>query len=113
MKAIQVIHDGHVERSGGSSLFFIATYVEIVVTMPAIAQPMNEKWVSVIGEDYRFVGSEHGIKFGIGESVRMFAGRLQGHEVHDIDDADLEIGKMLAKKIDRGQRFQSLHIAGA
>src|SRR5437868_1361740 len=40
MKTIQVIHDGHIERSGGSALFFIAVHMEIVVTMPAIAQPM-------------------------------------------------------------------------
>src|SRR4029077_15050547 len=91
VKAIQVIHDGHVERSGGSALFFIAAHMEIVVTMSAIAQPMNEPWISVIGEDYRFVASEHGIKFGVRESVGMFTARLQGHQVHDVNDADLEI----------------------
>src|SRR6266403_998366 len=73
VKAIQVIHDGHIERSGGSALFFIAAHMEIVLTMSAIAQPMNEPRMTVIGEDHRFVGSEHGIKFGIRESVGMFA----------------------------------------
>src|SRR6266550_448877 len=76
VKAIEVIHDSHVERSGGSALFFITAHMEIVVTMSAIAQPMNEPWITVIGEDHRFVGSEHGIKFGIRESVGMFAARL-------------------------------------
>src|SRR5438132_14210051 len=76
VKAIQVIHDGHIERSGGSALFFIAAHMEIVVTMSAIAQSMNEPWITVIGEDHRFVGSEHGIKFGIRESVGMFGARL-------------------------------------
>src|SRR6266576_6942866 len=37
VKAIEVIHDSHVERSGGSALFFITAHMEIVVTMSAIA----------------------------------------------------------------------------
>src|SRR5260370_29100093 len=56
VKAIQVIHDGHIERSGGSALFFIAAHMEIVVTMSAIAQPMKELRITVIGEDHRYVG---------------------------------------------------------
>ena len=76
VKAIQIIHHGHIKGSCGSALFFIAAHMEIVVTMAAIAQPVNEPRISVIGEDYRFVGSEHGIKFGIGESVGMFTLRL-------------------------------------
>src|SRR6266496_4340604 len=47
VKAIQVIHDGHVERSGCSTLFFVAVHMEVVVTMSAIAQPMDEPWISV------------------------------------------------------------------
>src|SRR5437870_3777137 len=113
VKAIQVIHHGHVKRSGGSALFFISAHMEIVVTMTAIAQPMNEPWVPVISENHGFVGSEDGIEFAIGKTVRMFARRLQGHQVHDVNDADLKIGKVLAKKINRRQRLQCWHIAGA
>src|SRR6266403_4734910 len=73
VKAIQIVHDGHIERSCGSAFFFITAHMEIVVTMSAIAQPMNEPRITVIGEDHGFVGSEHGIKFGIRKSVGMFA----------------------------------------
>src|SRR5438445_5189610 len=95
MKTIQSIHDSHVERGGCSALFLVAVHVEIVVTMSAIAQPMDEPGISVIGEDHWFIGGEHGIKFGIGNSVRMLTERLQGHQVHYVNDPNLEIGKML------------------
>src|SRR5207253_8481912 len=94
VKAIQVIHHSHVKRSGGSALLFIAAHMEIVVPMETIAQPMNKPWVTVIGDNHGFVGSEDGIEFAIGKTVWMFALRLQRHQVHDVNDADLKIGKV-------------------
>src|SRR5689334_23439208 len=87
--------------------------MEIVVAMPAIAQPMNEPWISVIGKNHRFISGEYGIKFAIRKTVWMFTLRLQSHQVHDVNHSDFEIGKMLAQKIYRGQCFQSRHITGA
>src|SRR5437016_13389195 len=112
VKPIQIIHHGHVKRSGGSALLFIAANMEIAVTMATIAQPMNKPWVSVIGENHGFVGSEDGIEFAIGKTVRMFARRLQRHQVHDVNEADLKIGKVLATKINRPWGLQCWHIAG-
>src|SRR5206468_12447050 len=74
MKTIQAVHHGHVERSSGSALFLVAVHVEIVVTASAIAQPMDETGISVIGKDYWFIGGEYGIKFGIGKSVMLLTG---------------------------------------
>ena len=66
--------------------------MEIVVTMSAIAQPMDEPWISVIGEDHRLICGEDGIEFGIRKTVGMFTARLQCHEVHNVNDSNLEIG---------------------
>ena len=39
--------------------------------------------------------------------------RLQGHQIDDIDDADLQVGNVTAQQIDRSERFQGRNIAGA
>ena len=43
----------------------------------------------------------------------MFAGRLQLHQVHNIDNADFQFRNMLADQFDGGQRFQRRHVAAA
>ena len=43
----------------------------------------------------------------------MFALRFQLHQVHDIDDADFQIGQMLAQDGDGGERLQRGHVATA
>src|SRR5919106_5898062 len=42
----------------------------------------------------------------------MFALWLKGHQINDVDDANLQFGKMLAEKIHGGKRLQGWHIAG-
>src|ERR1019366_1832597 len=36
-----------------------------------------------------------------------------GQEVHDVDDADLQVGNVRAEHLHRGQRFEGGDIAGA
>ena len=35
------------------------------------------------------------------------------HQVDDVDDADLQVGQVLAEEVDGGQRLQRRHVAGA
>ena len=49
----------------------------------------------------------------IRQPVRMLARRLQLHQIDDVDDADLQIGRVLAQEIDGGQRLQRRHVAAA
>jgi len=45
--------------------------------------------ITVISEDDGLVGGEHGIEVvAVGNSVGMFAGGLERHEIHDVDEAD-------------------------
>ena len=39
--------------------------------------------------------------------------RLELHQVHDVDHADLQLRQVLAKQLDRRQRFQRRHVAAA
>src|SRR5581483_5542809 len=43
----------------------------------------------------------------------MLGWRLDGHQVNDVDDANLEIWKMLSQKIDCRQGLKRGNIAGA
>ena len=43
----------------------------------------------------------------------MLACRLQGHQVNDVDDANLQLGKVLPQNIHRRQRLQCRHVACA
>src|SRR3989449_7894632 len=52
-----------------------------------------------------FIGREHGIEFAVRQTVRVLARRLQCHQVHDVHHPDLDIRKMLTKKIRRSESF--------
>ena len=59
---------------------------------------MNEPRIAVIGKNDRLVHGEEGIKVVVGKPVRVFAGRLQGHQIDNIDHANLQIGKCWRKR---------------
>ncbi len=59
------------------------------------------------------VRGEQDVEVLVAQAVGMLALRLEGHQVHDVDDADLQVGKVLAQHLDGGQRFERGHIAGA
>jgi isoamylase len=109
--SINIVHNGNVERGDGA-FFFVAADVQIIVRGAAIGEPVDQPGVAVIGKNDRFVEGEHGIELGIGEPVRILAVGLQGHQIDDIDDADFDVGKMLAQEIDSGQSFQRGDVTG-
>lgn len=59
----------------------------------------------MIGKDDRLVGCEDGVELVVGEAVGMFGGRLDGHQIDDINDADFDIGEGAAEQIDGGKSF--------
>jgi hypothetical protein len=48
MKAVQIIHHHHVERSRGGAFLFVAAHVEVLVVGAAIREPMNHLGVFVV-----------------------------------------------------------------
>ena len=47
------------------------------------------------------------------QAVRVLARRLELHQVHDVDDAHLQLRQVLAQQLDGGQRLQRRHVAAA
>src|SRR6266403_1833751 len=91
MKAVEFVENRHVERSGDGAFFLVAVNVKISVVFAAIGEAMNERRITVISEDDGLVGGEHGIEVAVGNSVGMFAGGLERHEVNDINEADFDL----------------------
>ena len=60
---------------------------------------MNERWITVKRENHGFVGREDRIEFAVGESMRMFGRGLECHEIDDIDDANLDVRKILPQQM--------------
>ncbi len=59
-----------------------------------------------MGKDDRLVGREQRIEITVGQPVRVLVVRLQGHQVDNVDNADPEIGNVMAQQIDRGQGLE-------
>ena len=84
---------------GGRALLLVAAHVEVVVVGAAVGQPVDQPRVAVVGEDDRLVGGEERVEVAVGQAVRMLALRLQRHQVDDVDDADLQLGQVLAQQM--------------
>ena len=76
------------KRRRGGAFFFVAAHVDVTVIGASIGQSVDQPRITVKGEDYRFVFGEKVVEVGIAQPVRMFAARLQFHQVDDVDDAD-------------------------
>src|SRR5271156_5850855 len=87
METIEIVKHRHVKRRGGGALFFVAAHMHIVVITPAIGEPMNQPWITVIGEDHRLVDGEQRVEVDIGEAMRMLACRLNRHQTDNIHNA--------------------------
>ena len=81
--------------------------------MPAVAEAMNEPRIAVIGKDNRLADGKDPIEGFITESMRMLTCWLQAHEVHDVDNPDLQFREMFPQKRGRGQDFEGGNISGA
>jgi phosphoketolase len=47
----------------------------------------------MVGKDHRPIEREQPVEFGIGDPVRMLFFGLQRHDVDDVHDADLQVGR--------------------
>src|SRR5689334_1021916 len=72
--------------------------MEVVVVAPAVREAMDQPWISVIREHDWTVEREESVELLVRKTVRMLTWILQSHEVDDVDDPHLQIGKMLAEQ---------------
>ena len=79
----------------------------------AIGQTVDQPGIAVEGKDDRLVPGEEDVEVLVGDAVRVLALRLQRHQIHDIDDADLQFREVLAQDLHRRQRLQRRHVTAA
>ena len=58
-------------------------------------------------------GGEQAVELALGRAVRMLGRRLQLEQVHDVDEAELQVRHSLAQDRGRGQRFHGRDVAAA
>ena len=81
------------------------------MVLAAISEPMDEPRVSMEIENHRLVYGEKGVKIAVRQPVRVVLCWLQLEQIHDVDVSNLQVGKFLAKKHDRRQRFLRRNVA--
>src|SRR5262249_1693197 len=113
VEAIEIVQHAHVEGCRGGALFLVAAHVNVVMTRSPVGQPVNERRVTVESEDDRLVGSEQRIEIVVREAVGVLARWLQLHQIDDIDDSDLQIGRVSSKEVDGGKSLQRRHVTAA
>src|SRR5262249_33965249 len=74
---------------------------------------VNEPRIAVEGENDWLVRSEQRVEIVIRKAMRMLALRLQFHEIHDVDNTHLQVGRVSAKEGDSCQSLQCWDIAAA
>src|SRR4029450_85094 len=74
---------------------------------------MNEPRVAVEGEDDRPVRSEQRVEIVVRKTMRMLARRLQLHEIHDVDNTHLQVGRVSAEEVDRSQSLERWNVSAA
>ena len=74
---------------------------------------VNGPRIAMEGEHHRSISREVLDEGGIVQTMGMKEGRIECHQVNDVDDADLQRGQVLAEQIHRGERLQRGHIAAA
>ena len=62
----------------------------------AIGQSVNQPGVAVEGEDDGPVDGEQAVEIAVGQSMRVFGVGLQAEQIHDIDEAQLDVRELLA-----------------
>jgi len=55
MEAVQPIEDGHVEGGGNGAFFLVPPDMDVGMVGPFVSEPVNEPWISMIGENDWFV----------------------------------------------------------
>src|SRR4051794_33921113 len=56
MKSVEVVEHHHVERCRRGALFLVTAYVNVVMIGARVGQPMDEPWITVVGENHWPVG---------------------------------------------------------
>src|SRR5262249_8516747 len=68
VEAIEVIQHAHIKRRRSGTLFLVAAYMDVTMTLTPVGQPVNELRVAMEDEDDRFVGGKQRVEFEVREA---------------------------------------------
>src|SRR5258705_9275799 len=63
-------------------------------------------------ENDRLIRGKQRVELFVGKTVRVLALRLKSHQIHSVDDANLQIGKALAQDVDSGKGLERRNVSG-
>jgi hypothetical protein len=94
---IDLIVDRQFHRRIDVALLFVTAHVEILMVGAAVGQAVNQSRIAVEIENHRAVHREQGIEVAVAQTVRMLRVGLQLEQVHHVNEADLDVGELLAQ----------------
>lgn len=103
--SVGLVTDGKLERGVNVALLLVTTNTHALLSLALVGKTVNQPRVGVEVENNRLVIGKDGSVLSIGQTVRMVAIGLQLEQVDDIDEANLQLGKVLTKKGSSSKRF--------
>src|SRR5262245_50301490 len=113
MEPIQFVEHAHIEWRRGGALLPVAVHVDVIVPRSPIGEAVNEPRITMEGKDDWLGCGEQGVEILIRKAMRMLTWRLQLHQVHHVDDADLQVRRVLSQEIDSRKGLERRHVAAA
>src|SRR5215218_3447704 len=104
--AAHAVQDNHVEGGCRGALLGEAANVEAVDVDVPVHDLVYRAPVAVEGEDDLLVSGEELDKARLAHAVRVELAQKEGHQVYDVDDADLELWSVLAQPVRRCHGLQ-------
>lgn len=108
--AVSTIPDSQLERSINVALLPVSADEQILLTLAAIRQAVDQPGVRVEVEDARYIVREDGLVLVRLETMRVLVLVDKFEEVHNVYEADLELRQVCAQQRCRGQGFVCRHI---
>src|SRR5215212_2483524 len=110
--AAHAVEDHHVEGGRRGALLFEAAHVEAVDVDVAVHDLVERAPVAVEGEDDLLDRGKQLDEARLAHPVRVDLAWEEGHQVHDVDDADLEFGGAIAQPVRGRHGLQGGDVAG-
>ena len=64
MESVQPVSNRHIKGRGGRTFLLEPVYMQVLVIMAPIGEPVNQQRIAVVGKNNRFVRRKQGIEVG-------------------------------------------------
>src|SRR3954452_15321857 len=91
VEAVDVVAHCHIEGRSHRALFLVAADVHVDMIVASVRESMDQPRIAMEGKDDRLVAREQRVELAVRHAVRMLGLLLQPHQVHDVDEAHLQV----------------------